>query len=66
MLCSHFTHYLQVDVHIMTKASSGEWQYYGTEVTDSTGRAAYTMKDNQRLSMGIYPVKMVVRSVWYF
>lgn len=51
----------QVDLHIMTQPPSGEWVYYNTEVTNSSGRVSFVIPDDKRLGIGVYPVKMVVR-----
>uniref|UniRef100_A0A9J7XVI1 Phosphatidylinositol transfer protein membrane associated 2 n=1 Tax=Cyprinus carpio carpio TaxID=630221 RepID=A0A9J7XVI1_CYPCA len=40
---------------------SGEWVYFSTELTNSSGRVSYTIPESKRLSIGVYPVKMVVR-----
>uniref|UniRef100_A0A671P768 Membrane-associated phosphatidylinositol transfer protein 2-like n=1 Tax=Sinocyclocheilus anshuiensis TaxID=1608454 RepID=A0A671P768_9TELE len=51
----------KVDIHIMTQPPSGEWVYFSTELTNSSGRVSYTIPESKRLSVGVYPVKMVVR-----
>ncbi|KAJ3606018.1 hypothetical protein NHX12_028061 [Muraenolepis orangiensis] len=51
----------KIDIHIMTQPPSGEWVYFDTELTSSSGRVSYTIPDSKRLSIGVYPVKMVVR-----
>uniref|UniRef100_A0A670K6Y9 Phosphatidylinositol transfer protein membrane associated 2 n=1 Tax=Podarcis muralis TaxID=64176 RepID=A0A670K6Y9_PODMU len=51
----------KVDIHIMTQPPSGEWAYFDTEVTNSSGRISYVIPENRRLGIGVYPVKMVVR-----
>ncbi|XP_061763808.1 membrane-associated phosphatidylinositol transfer protein 2-like isoform X2 [Nerophis ophidion] len=51
----------KVDVHIMTQPPSGEWLYFDTGVTNSSGRVSYVLPDRKRLGVGVYPVKMVVR-----
>ncbi|XDV54773.1 hypothetical protein PO909_022989 [Leuciscus waleckii] len=51
----------KVDIHIMTQPPSGEWVYFSTDLTNSSGRISYVIPDNKRLSIGVYPVKMVVR-----
>ncbi|XP_055080032.1 membrane-associated phosphatidylinositol transfer protein 2-like isoform X2 [Periophthalmus magnuspinnatus] len=51
----------KVDLHIMTQPPSGEWVYYSTEVTNSSGRVSFNIPDDKRLGIGVYPVKMVVR-----
>uniref|UniRef100_A0A8D2LIY3 Phosphatidylinositol transfer protein membrane associated 2 n=1 Tax=Varanus komodoensis TaxID=61221 RepID=A0A8D2LIY3_VARKO len=51
----------KVDIHIMTQPPSGEWVYFDTEVTNSSGRISYAVPENRRLGIGVYPVKMVVR-----
>lgn len=54
---------VQVDLHIMTQPPSGEWVYFNTEVTNSSGRVSFTIPEDKRLGIGVYPVKMVVRWV---
>ncbi|XP_067290045.1 membrane-associated phosphatidylinositol transfer protein 2 isoform X6 [Pseudorasbora parva] len=51
----------KVDIHIMTQPPSGEWVYFSTELTNSSGRISYAIPESKRLSIGVYPVKMVVR-----
>ncbi|KAM3868491.1 membrane-associated phosphatidylinositol transfer protein 2-like isoform 2-T2 [Diretmus argenteus] len=51
----------KVDLHIMTQPPSGEWVYFGTEVTNSSGRVSFVIPDSKRLGIRVYPVKMVVR-----
>uniref|UniRef100_UPI0037E7E1A8 membrane-associated phosphatidylinositol transfer protein 2-like isoform X2 n=1 Tax=Semicossyphus pulcher TaxID=241346 RepID=UPI0037E7E1A8 len=51
----------KVDLHIMTQPPSGEWVYFNTEVTNSSGRVSFVIPDDKRLGIGVYPVKMVVR-----
>jgi len=51
----------QVDIHIMTNPSVGQWTFFDTEITDTAGRVSYHIPDSKRLPEGMYPVKMVVR-----
>uniref|UniRef100_A0A5F8HD67 Phosphatidylinositol transfer protein membrane associated 2 n=1 Tax=Monodelphis domestica TaxID=13616 RepID=A0A5F8HD67_MONDO len=51
----------KVDIHIMTQPPSGEWVHFDTLVTNSSGRISYTIPEEQRLGVGVYPIKMVVR-----
>uniref|UniRef100_A0A3P8U7X6 Phosphatidylinositol transfer protein membrane associated 2 n=1 Tax=Amphiprion percula TaxID=161767 RepID=A0A3P8U7X6_AMPPE len=51
----------KVDLHVMTQPPSGEWVYFNTEVTNSSGRVSFVIPDDRRLGIGVYPVKMVVR-----
>uniref|UniRef100_A0A8C6L8I0 Phosphatidylinositol transfer protein membrane associated 2 n=1 Tax=Nothobranchius furzeri TaxID=105023 RepID=A0A8C6L8I0_NOTFU len=51
----------KIDVHIMTQPPSGEWVYFDTELTNSSGRVSYVIPDGRRLGIGVFPVKMVVR-----
>ncbi|XP_070689106.1 membrane-associated phosphatidylinositol transfer protein 2-like isoform X1 [Pempheris klunzingeri] len=51
----------KVDLHIMTQPPSGEWVYFNTEVTNSSGRVSFPIPEDKRLGIGVYPVKMVVR-----
>lgn len=55
--------FLQIDIHIMTQPPSGEWVYFNTELTNSSGRVSYVIPESRRLGIGVYPVKMVVRCV---
>ena len=52
---------MQIDIHIMTQPPSGEWVYFDTELTNSSGRVSYALPESKRLGIGVYPVKMVVR-----
>ncbi|XP_055915001.1 protein retinal degeneration B isoform X2 [Eupeodes corollae] len=51
----------KVDIHIMKDPPAGEWTYLTTEITDKTGRVAYSLPDDRSFGYGIYPIKMVVR-----
>uniref|UniRef100_A0A671VK40 Phosphatidylinositol transfer protein membrane associated 2 n=1 Tax=Sparus aurata TaxID=8175 RepID=A0A671VK40_SPAAU len=51
----------KIDIHIMTQPPSGEWVYFNTELTNSSGRVSYVIPESKRLGIGVYPVKMVVR-----
>uniref|UniRef100_A0A3B4VNY3 Phosphatidylinositol transfer protein membrane associated 2 n=1 Tax=Seriola dumerili TaxID=41447 RepID=A0A3B4VNY3_SERDU len=51
----------KIDIHIMTQPPSGEWVYFDTELTNSSGRVSYVIPENKKLGIGVYPVKMVVR-----
>uniref|UniRef100_A0A7N8YLS2 Phosphatidylinositol transfer protein membrane associated 2 n=1 Tax=Mastacembelus armatus TaxID=205130 RepID=A0A7N8YLS2_9TELE len=51
----------KIDIHIMTQPPSGEWVYFDTELTNSSGRVSYVIPDSRKLGIGVYPVKMVVR-----
>ncbi|XP_067339676.1 membrane-associated phosphatidylinositol transfer protein 2-like isoform X2 [Channa argus] len=51
----------KIDIHIMTQPPSGEWVYFDTQLTNSSGRVSYVIPENKRLCIGVYPVKMVVR-----
>ncbi|XP_040013343.1 membrane-associated phosphatidylinositol transfer protein 2-like [Xiphias gladius] len=51
----------KIDIHIMTQPPSGEWVYFDTELTNSSGRVSYMIPESKRLGIGVYPVKMVVR-----
>ncbi|KAL2092645.1 hypothetical protein ACEWY4_012443 [Coilia grayii] len=51
----------KVDIHIMTQPPAGEWECFGTGVTSSSGRISYSIPEDRRLRVGVYPIKMVVR-----
>ncbi|XP_060641492.2 membrane-associated phosphatidylinositol transfer protein 2 isoform X5 [Anolis sagrei] len=51
----------KVDIHIMRQPPTGDWVYFNTEITNSSGRVSYTLPENRKLGIGVYPVKMVVR-----
>lgn len=51
----------QVDVLLMTQPQSGRWVHFDTEVTNSSGRVTYTIPKSKKLSLGVYPIKMVVK-----
>ena len=52
---------VQVDILVMAEPSSGRWVHLDTEITNSSGRITYSVPRPQRLGVGVYPVKMVVR-----
>lgn len=64
--CWVFDAPLQIDLHIMTQPPSGEWVYFNTEVTNSSGRVSFVVPEDKRLGIGVYPVKMVVRLDFLF
>uniref|UniRef100_A0A8C6TFI2 Membrane-associated phosphatidylinositol transfer protein 3 n=1 Tax=Neogobius melanostomus TaxID=47308 RepID=A0A8C6TFI2_9GOBI len=45
----------------LTKPQSGRWVHFDTEVTNSSGRVTYTIPKSKKLSLGVYPIKMVVK-----
>lgn len=51
----------QVDILLMTQPQSGRWVHFDTEVTNSSGRVAYTIPKSKKLGLGVYPIKMVVK-----
>ncbi|XP_030750427.1 protein retinal degeneration B isoform X2 [Sitophilus oryzae] len=51
----------KVDIHVMKDPPSGEWVLLSTEVTDKTGRIAYTIPEDKSVGYGLYPIKMIVR-----
>lgn len=51
----------QVDVFLKTQPASGRWVLFDTVVTTSNGRVSYTIPDNKKLGVGVYPIKMVVK-----
>uniref|UniRef100_A0A8C5DTW4 Membrane-associated phosphatidylinositol transfer protein 3 n=1 Tax=Gouania willdenowi TaxID=441366 RepID=A0A8C5DTW4_GOUWI len=51
----------KVDILLMTQPQSGRWVHFDTEVTNSSGRVTYTIPKSKRLSLGVYPIKMVVK-----
>jgi len=53
----------KVDIYVMRDPPMGEWSQLATEVTDKNGRVCYTITEDKAMSYGIYPIKMVVRSV---
>uniref|UniRef100_A0AAQ4QMY6 Membrane-associated phosphatidylinositol transfer protein 3 n=1 Tax=Gasterosteus aculeatus aculeatus TaxID=481459 RepID=A0AAQ4QMY6_GASAC len=52
---------LRVDILLMTQPQSGRWVYFDTDVTNSSGRVTYTIPKSKKLSLGVYPIKMVVK-----
>lgn len=53
----------KVDIHVMKETPAGEWCQLSTEVTDKGGRIVYQIPPEKSLGLGIYPVRMIVRSV---
>ncbi|KAK7130819.1 hypothetical protein R3I94_016081 [Phoxinus phoxinus] len=51
----------KVDVFLKTQPASGRWVLFDTVVTSSNGRVSYTIPDNKKLGVGVYPIKMVVK-----
>uniref|UniRef100_A0A8C2XFH1 Membrane-associated phosphatidylinositol transfer protein 3 n=1 Tax=Cyclopterus lumpus TaxID=8103 RepID=A0A8C2XFH1_CYCLU len=51
----------KVDILLMTQPQSGRWVHFDTEVTNSSGRVTYTIPKSKKLSLGVYPIKMVVK-----
>jgi hypothetical protein len=50
-------------MYIMSFPPAGEWNLIDTATTGSGGRASFNIPDEHKLDVGIYPSKMVVRSV---
>lgn len=46
----------------MSFPPAGEWTLIDTVTTGSGGRASFTIPDENKLGVGIYPTKMVARS----
>lgn len=61
MYVNEFLSISQVDVFLKTQPASGRWVLFDTVVTSSSGRVSYTIPDNKRLGVGVYPIKMVVK-----
>ncbi|XP_068678065.1 protein retinal degeneration B-like [Montipora foliosa] len=51
----------KVDVYVMTQPPSGEYVLFDTAVTGSGGRLSYSVPEDKKLPVGIYPFKLVVR-----
>ncbi|KAF7666800.1 hypothetical protein LDENG_00091690 [Lucifuga dentata] len=51
----------KVDILLMTQPQSGRWVHFDTEVTNSSGRVTYTIPKSKKLSLGVYPIKMMVK-----
>lgn len=51
----------KVDIYLMKDMNKDDWTFLGTEITDRHGKVHHTIQD--RLGCGLYPVKMIVRSV---
>lgn len=47
----------------MTQPPSGEYVLFDTAVTGSGGKFSFTIPEDKKLSVGIYPFKLVVRCV---
>lgn len=53
--------FTQVDVYLVTQPPSGRWMHFDTEVTNSSGRVTYTIPQEKKLGVGVYPIRMVVK-----
>ncbi|XP_069568474.1 membrane-associated phosphatidylinositol transfer protein 3 isoform X2 [Brachyistius frenatus] len=51
----------KVDILLMTQPQSERWVHFDTELTNSSGRVAYTIPKSKKLGLGVYPIKMVVK-----
>ncbi|XP_062867504.1 PITP-less RdgB-like protein [Trichomycterus rosablanca] len=51
----------KVDIFLATQPGSGRWVLFDTVVTSNSGRVTYTIPQNKKLSVGVYPIKMVVK-----
>ena len=45
----------------MSYPPAGEWHFIDTFLTGSGGRASFTLPEEKRMDVGIYPVKMATR-----
>ncbi|KAG7267061.1 hypothetical protein CRUP_033506 [Coryphaenoides rupestris] len=52
----------KVDILLMIQPQSGRWVHFDTELTNSSGRVTYTIPKSKKLSLGVYPVKMLVKN----
>ncbi len=43
------------------KSGVNDWELLASTITDNHGRAVYTIPERQRLSLGMYQIKMVVK-----
>ncbi|XP_048450179.1 membrane-associated phosphatidylinositol transfer protein 1-like, partial [Rhincodon typus] len=50
----------KVDIYILTQPPSGKWVQFGSEITSNSGRVSCTIPSDQRLPIGVYPVRMFV------
>ena len=46
----------------MTSPPNGDWDYFGSEITDGSGRVLFQIPEHRQLPAGMYPVKIVVRA----
>ncbi|XP_064416989.1 membrane-associated phosphatidylinositol transfer protein 1 [Latimeria chalumnae] len=51
----------KVDIYVMTQPPSGKWVHFGTESTSNSGRISFSVPEERRLAIGVYPVRMIVR-----
>lgn len=51
----------KVDVYVMTQPPSGEYVLFDTAVTGSGGKFSFSIPEDKKLPVGIYPFKLVVR-----
>ncbi|KAK3742785.1 hypothetical protein QZH41_013894 [Actinostola sp. cb2023] len=51
----------KIDIYVMVQPPSGEYVLLDTVVTASGGRLIYSIQDEKKLPVGIFPLKMVVR-----
>ncbi|XP_028400349.1 protein retinal degeneration B-like isoform X2 [Dendronephthya gigantea] len=51
----------KVDIYLMSFPPAGEWTLIDTVTTGSGGRASFTLPEESKLGVGIYPAKMVAR-----
>uniref|UniRef100_H3A2P8 Phosphatidylinositol transfer protein membrane associated 1 n=1 Tax=Latimeria chalumnae TaxID=7897 RepID=H3A2P8_LATCH len=53
----------KVDIYVMTQPPSGKWVHFGTESTSNSGRISFSVPEERRLAIGVYPVRMIVRII---
>ena len=51
----------KVDIYVMRSAPYGEWALLDTVETDTHGRIRYTIPEAKKLTIGLHPVKLIVR-----
>ncbi|CAF3708247.1 unnamed protein product [Rotaria sp. Silwood1] len=51
----------KINIYVMRSAPYGEWTLLDTIETDTHGRIRYTIPIEKKLSLGLHPVKLVVR-----
>lgn len=51
----------QVEVYLLGQGPKSTWQSIGSDLTDKHGKLTFTLPEEKRLPIGLYPLKFLVK-----